>query len=131
MEFGIGDTLTDDPAISLSRDSAVCARSALPFCTIPNPGKFKQFRQGVEHSCSEEGVVQVFELRDSVQKRFRSWRRSGPRQFEGVQYRLESEYGAPSTLRKNASWGIISLARRPERIWKGVQTADGQPSGLR
>jgi peptide chain release factor 3 len=50
----------------------------------------------------QEGVVQVFDLRDAVQK-IPLLAAVGPLQFEVVQYRLESEYGAPSTL-ENASW---------------------------
>jgi peptide chain release factor 3 len=67
----------------------------------PNPSKFKQFRQGLEQLL-QEGVVQVFELRDSGQK-IPLLAAVGPLQFEVVQYRLESEYGAPSRL-EMASW---------------------------
>jgi peptide chain release factor 3 len=99
-EFGIGDTLTDDPKISyheIPRFPPEC----FAYLHNPNPGKYKQFRQGVEQLL-QEGVVQVFELRDSVQK-IPLLAAVGPLQFEVVQYRLESEYGAPSTL-ENASW---------------------------
>jgi len=50
-------------------------------------------------------VVQVFELRDSIQK-IPLLAAVGPLQFEVVQYRLEAEYGAPSTL-ENASWEMF------------------------
>jgi peptide chain release factor 3 len=99
-EFGIGDTLTENPAIvyhEIPRFPPEC----FAFLHNPNPGKFKQFRQGVEQLL-QEGVVQVFELRDSIQK-IPLLAAVGPLQFEVVQYRLESEYGAPSTL-ENASW---------------------------
>jgi len=99
-EFGIGDTLTTDPAISydeIPRFPPEC----FAFLHNPNPGKFKQFRQGVEQLL-QEGVVQVFDLRDAIQK-IPLLAAVGPLQFEVVQYRLESEYGAPSTL-ENASW---------------------------
>ena len=99
-EFGIGDTLTEDPAIvyhEIPRFPPEC----FAFLHNPNPGKFKQFRQGVEQLL-QEGVVQVFELRDAVQKT-PLLAAVGPLQFEVVQYRLESEYGAPSRL-ENASW---------------------------
>ena len=99
-EFGIGDTLTDDPKISY-REIPRFAPECFAFLHNPNPGKFKQFRQGVEQLL-KEGVVQVFELRDSVQK-IPLLAAVGPLQFEVVQYRLESEYGATSTL-ENASW---------------------------
>ena len=99
-EFGIGDTLTEDPAISyheIPRFPPEC----FAFLHNPNPGKFKQFRQGVEQLL-QEGVVQVFELRDAVQK-VPLLAAVGPLQFEVVQYRLEAEYGAASTL-ENATW---------------------------
>jgi peptide chain release factor 3 len=99
-EFGIGDTLTDDPKIryqEIPRFPPEC----FAYLHNPNPGKFKQFRQGVEQLL-QEGVVQVFELRDAVQK-VPLLAAVGPLQFEVVQYRLESEYGAPSTL-ETATW---------------------------
>jgi len=99
-EFGIGDTLTEDTAIrfdEIPRFPPEC----FAFLQNPNPGKFKQFRQGVEQLL-QEGVVQVFELRDAVQK-IPLLAAVGPLQFEVVQYRLEAEYGAPSRL-ENASW---------------------------
>jgi peptide chain release factor 3 len=99
-EFGIGDTLTTDPAITY-REIPRFPPECFAFLHNPNPGKFKQFRQGVEQLL-QEGVVQVFDLRDAVQK-VPLLAAVGPLQFEVVQYRLESEYGAPSTL-ENASW---------------------------
>jgi peptide chain release factor 3 len=47
-------------------------------------------------------VVQVFELRDGAQK-VPLLAAVGPLQFEVVQYRLQSEYGADSQL-ETASW---------------------------
>ncbi len=99
-EFGIGDTLTEDTSIrfdEIPRFPPEC----FAYLQNPNPGKFKQFRQGVEQLL-QEGVVQVFELRDAVQK-VPLLAAVGPLQFEVVQYRLEAEYGAPSRL-ENASW---------------------------
>jgi peptide chain release factor 3 len=99
-EFGIGDTLSTDPAISY-HEIPRFAPECFAFLHNPNPGKYKQFRQGVEQLL-QEGVVQVFDLRDSIQK-IPLLAAVGPLQFEVVQYRLESEYGAPSRL-ENASW---------------------------
>jgi peptide chain release factor 3 len=99
-EFGIGDTLTEDPAIRFDEIPRF-APECFAYLQNPNPGKFKQFRQGVDQLL-QEGVVQVFELRDAVQK-VPLLAAVGPLQFEVVQYRLEAEYGAPSRL-ENASW---------------------------
>ncbi len=119
-EFGIGDTLTDDPAIrfaEIPRFPPEC----FAFLHNPNPGKFKQFRQGVEQLL-QEGVVQVFELRDQVQK-IPLLAAVGPLQFEVVQYRLESEYGAPSTL-ENASWESFRWLPAGTEV-KGVKLPTG------
>jgi peptide chain release factor 3 len=99
-EFGIGDTLTEDSAIRFDEIPRF-APECFAYLQNPNPGKFKQFRQGVDQLL-QEGVVQVFELRDAVQK-VPLLAAVGPLQFEVVQYRLEAEYGAPSRL-ENASW---------------------------
>ncbi|HEY3901001.1 MAG TPA: GTP-binding protein [Chthoniobacter sp.] len=99
-EFGIGDTLAADSSI-VYHEIPRFAPECFAFLHNPNPGKFKQFRQGVEQLL-QEGVVQVFDLRDTVQK-IPLLAAVGPLQFEVVQYRLESEYGAPSRL-ENASW---------------------------
>ncbi len=119
-EFGIGDTLTDDPKIhfqEIPRFPPEC----FAYLHNPNPGKFKQFRQGVEQLL-QEGVVQVFELRDAVQK-IPLLAAVGPLQFEVVQYRLESEYGAPSTL-ENASWETFRWLP-PETDIKAVKLSTG------
>jgi len=99
-EFGIGDTLTAEPGINY-REIPRFPPECFAFLHNPNTGKYKQFRQGVEQLL-QEGVVQVFDLRDAVQK-IPLLAAVGPLQFEVVQYRLQSEYGAPSTL-ENATW---------------------------
>lgn len=99
-EFGIGDTLTEDDTIlycEIPRFPPEC----FAFLHNPNPSKFKQFRQGLEQLL-QEGVMQVFDLRDQIQK-IPLLAAVGPLQFEVVQYRLESEYGAESRL-ETASW---------------------------
>ncbi|HWB61419.1 MAG TPA: peptide chain release factor 3 [Chthoniobacteraceae bacterium] len=105
--FGIGDTLTEDTGIvynEIPRFPPEC------FAQLhnPNPSKFKQFRKGVDQLL-QEGVVQVFHLKDSVQ-RVPLLAAVGPLQFEVVQYRLESEYGAPSRL-ETASWQSLKWLR--------------------
>ncbi len=119
-EFGIGDTLTDDPQITY-REIPRFPPECFAYLHNPNPGKFKQFRQGVEQLL-QEGVVQVFELRDAVQK-IPLLAAVGPLQFEVVQYRLESEYGAPSTL-ENASWETFRWLS-PETDVKAVKLSTG------
>jgi peptide chain release factor 3 len=99
-EFGIGDTLTEDGAISY-KEIPRFPPECFAFLHNPNPGKFKQFRQGLDQLL-QEGVMQVFELRDAVQK-LPLLAAVGPLQFEVVQYRLQTEYGAESQL-ETATW---------------------------
>jgi len=133
-EFGIGDTLTEDAAIAyaeIPRFPPEC----FAYLHNPNTGKYKQFRQGVEQLL-QEGVVQVFELRDSLSK-VPLLAAVGPLQFEVVQYRLQSEYGAESTL-ETASWEAfkwlpagtdVKLLKLPTGTRLAYDTA-GQPGVL-
>ncbi len=82
----------------------------------PNTGKYKQFRQGLDQLL-QEGVIQVLQLRDSGQK-VPLLAAVGPLQFEVVQYRLQSEYGAESRL-ETASWDRarwLPAAQEPDRL---------------
>ena len=102
-EFGIGDTLTEDPAIvfhELPRFAPEC------FATLHglSTGQFKRFRSGLEHLL-QEGVVQTFQLQNSHQ-RVPLLGAVGPLQFEVLQYRLKTEYGADSRLEAGA-WKLI------------------------
>jgi peptide chain release factor 3 len=70
----------------------------------PNTGKYKQFRQGLDQLL-QEGVIQVLQLRDAIVK-IPLLAAVGPLQFEVVQFRLESEYGAESRL-ESAPWNVV------------------------
>ena len=114
-DFGIGDTLTAGPHHRLPRDPALPAR-VLRLPAQPEPGKFKQFRTGLDQLL-QEGVIQVFHLRDAGQ-RVPLLAAVGPLQFEVVQYRLEAEYGAPSRL-DAAPWEMLKWVRHgmtPEEL---------------
>ncbi len=99
-EFGIGDTLTENAAITYDEIPRF-APECFSYLRNPNTGKYKQFRQGLDQLL-QEGVIQVFHLRDSVTK-VPLLAAVGPLQFEVVQYRLQSEYGAESRI-EAASW---------------------------
>ncbi|MBK9777759.1 MAG: peptide chain release factor 3 [bacterium] len=91
----IGDTLTEDPAIAydeIPRFPPEC----FSYLENTDTAKFKQFRNGVDQLL-EEGVVQRFEQPDSSRQR-QLIGAVGPLQFEIVQYRLESEYGAAARI---------------------------------
>lgn len=102
-EFGIGDTLTGDPAIAydpLPQFAAEC----FAWLHHSSPAQFKRFRAGLDHLL-QEGAVQAFHIPDSVQ-RVPLLGAVGPLQFEVLQYRLESEYGATTRL-EPASWKLL------------------------
>lgn len=92
-DFGIGDTLTVDPGI-VYHEIPRFAPEAFAFLHNPNTAKFKRFRDGLQQLL-QEGVIQSLEFEGSLQ-RAPLLAAVGPLQFEVVQYRLESEYGAES-----------------------------------
>jgi len=101
--FGIGDTLTTDPKI-LYKEIPRFTPEAFSYLHNPNTGKYKQFRQGLEQLL-QEGVIQALYLRNSSIKT-PLLAAVGPLQFEVVQFRLESEYGAESRL-EAAPWSVV------------------------
>jgi peptide chain release factor 3 len=101
--FGIGDTLTTDPKI-LYKEIPRFTPEAFSYLHNPNTAKYKQFRQGLEQ-LMQEGVIQALYLRNSSVKT-PLLAAVGPLQFEVVQFRLESEYGAVSRL-EAAPWTVI------------------------
>jgi peptide chain release factor 3 len=101
--FGIGDTLTADPQI-LYQEIPRFTPEAFAHLHNPNTAKFKQFRQGLDQLL-QEGVIQALYLRNSSVKT-PLLAAVGPLQFEVVQFRLESEYGAKSRL-ESAPWTVV------------------------
>ena len=101
--FGIGDTLTTDPRI-VYREIPRFTPEAFSYLHNPNTAKFKQFRQGLDQ-LMQEGVIQALSLRNSSVKT-PLLAAVGPLQFEVVQFRLESEYGAVSRL-EAAPWTVV------------------------
>ena len=101
-DFGIGDTLTTDTGIHY-REIPRFAPESFAYLHNPNTGRFKQFRQGLDQLL-QEGVIQVLHIRNSLTK-VPLLAAVGPLQFEVVQFRLESEYGAPSRL-ESAPWNV-------------------------
>jgi peptide chain release factor 3 len=102
-EFGIGDTLTTDQKI-VYKEIPRFTPEAFAYLHNPNTAKYKQFRTGLDQLL-QEGVIQLLELRDATVK-VPLLAAVGPLQFEVVQYRLESEYGATSRL-EAAPWTVV------------------------
>jgi peptide chain release factor 3 len=130
----IGDTFTDDPSIvydEIPRFPPEC----FAWLHNPSPAQYKRFEQGVTQLL-QEGVVQRFGLPQRRQK-VALLGAVGPLQFEIVQYRLESEYGAQSRL-ETAPWSVVRWFAgdlSPQQVLDlklptGVETAQdpfGQP----
>ncbi len=103
VSFAIGDTLTEDPAI-VYNEIPRFAPECFAYLDNPVPSNYKRFRTGLDQLL-QEGVVQSFELAESVRK-VPLLGAVGPLQFEIVKYRLESEYGAESRL-ESAPWTVV------------------------
>ena len=101
--FGIGDTLTEDPAIVFDEIPRF-APECFAYLHCPNSSQSKQFREGLSQLL-QEGVVQRFTVTSSSQQA-PLLAAVGPLQFEVVQYRLQAEYGAESRL-ETANWDLM------------------------
>lgn len=101
--FGIGDTLTTDPSIRFDEIPRFTPE-VFEYFHNPNTSKFKQFRQGLDQLLLE-GVAQAFHLKDTA-SRVPLLAAVGPLQFEVLQYRLETEYGA-ETRRESAPFTTV------------------------
>jgi peptide chain release factor 3 len=101
--FGIGDTLTVDPAVRYDEIPRFTPE-VFEYFHNPNTAKFKQFRQGLDQLLLE-GVAQAFHLKDTA-SRVPLLAAVGPLQFEVLQFRLETEYGA-ETRREPAPFAAV------------------------
>ncbi len=109
-DFGVGDTLTEDPTICF-REIPRFAPECFAYLHNPTTAKYKRFREGLTQLL-HEGVVQQFLIPQDLQ-RVPLLGAVGPLQFEVVQYRLESEYGADARL-EVVSWKLIRWLKRKE-----------------
>jgi peptide chain release factor 3 len=102
-EFGIGDTLTEDKSIVYDEIPRF-PPEVYTYISNPNPSDAKKFRAGLEQLL-QEGVVQSFTARNAPPGST-LLAAVGPLQFEVVQYRLQSEYGAESRL-EATPWTLL------------------------
>ena len=108
--FGIGDTLTEDRGIVFDEIPRF-APEVFAYISNPASADAKKYRAGLEQLL-QEGVVQSFTAR-SAPPGATLLAAVGPLQFEVVQYRLKSEYGAESRL-EAAPWTVLRwLAPHP------------------
>ncbi len=117
-DFRIGDTLAEDAKLvykEIPRFTPEC----FAWLQSPSTAQFKRFREGLDQLL-QEGVVQAFLMKDSVQ-RVPLLGAVGPLQFEVVQYRMQTEYGAESRL-ESSPWKVIR--------WVGPEGQPPDETGL-
>jgi peptide chain release factor 3 len=102
-EFRIGDTVAEDPTV-VYREIPRFVPECFAWLQSPSTAQFKRFREGLDQLL-QEGVVQAFYIKDSAQK-VPLLGAVGPLQFEVVQYRMQSEYGAESRL-EPSPWKVL------------------------
>jgi peptide chain release factor 3 len=93
--FAIGDTIYVGSKLEYEGIPSF-SPELFAYLRNPNPSKFKQFQKGVTE-LREEGAVQIMYSADES-KRDPILAAVGQLQFEVVQFRLQSEYGAETLL---------------------------------
>jgi peptide chain release factor 3 len=116
--FGIGDTLTEDRAISFDEIPRF-PPEVFSYISNPSSSDAKKYRAGLEQLL-QEGVVQSFNVRHAPPGST-VLAAVGPLQFEVVQWRLKSEYNAESRL-EPAPWTTLK--------WVEPHPALSNPSSL-
>jgi len=111
-EFGIGDTLTQDRTITYDEIPRFPSE-VFTYISNPNSGDAKKYRAGLEQLL-QEGVVQSFTVRNAPSGAT-LLAAVGPLQFEVVQWRLQSEYGAESRLTPTP-WTVLRWLVIPESM---------------
>lgn len=102
-DFGIGDTLTEEDGIVFDEIPRF-APECFAYLHSTSTSQYKRFREGLDQLL-QEGVVQTYRVKDSM-RAAPLLAAVGPLQFEVVQYRLQSEYGAESRL-ESAPWELL------------------------
>jgi peptide chain release factor 3 len=102
-DFLMGDTLAEKPEIRFDEIPRF-APECFAFLHNTSSAKFKRFREGLDQLL-KEGLAQLYEPVNAHQ-RIPLLGAVGPLQFEVLQYRLESEYGAECRV-EMAPWKQI------------------------
>jgi peptide chain release factor 3 len=101
--LNIGDTLSENPGVfyqEVPRFPPEC----FAYLHNPVPSNYKRFQKGLEQLV-QEGLVHLFTQKNTTPKNV-ILGAVGPLQFDLVQFRLESEYGALSRI-ETAPWKFI------------------------
>jgi peptide chain release factor 3 len=123
-DFLIGDTLAEDTEIAFSEMPRFAPESFV-YLHNDTPAHFKRFRDGLTQLL-KEGVVQFYDQPDALVK-IPLLGAVGPLQFDVLQYRLESEYGAKSRV-EAAPWSHILWVREKGAGASGKRSAPGKPA---
>jgi len=113
-DFQIGDTLAERPEIRF-HEIPRFAPECFAYLHNNSTAKFKRFREGLDQLL-KEGLAQLYVQPESYQY-VPLLGAVGPLQFEVLQYRLESEYGAECRV-EIAPWRLIRWMRPPAEIAK-------------
>lgn len=96
----IGDTLSEEVKLTFNEIPRF-PPECFAYLHNPYPSNYKRFREGLMQLV-QEGLIHLFEIPSGHQK-IPLLAAVGPLQFDLVQYRLESEYGAVSRV-EQTSW---------------------------
>lgn len=107
QDFEIGDTLAEDPSVHFEEIPRF-APECFAYVHSLSTATLKRFREGLDQLL-REGVAQMFELKDAI-VRIPLLGAVGPLQFEVLNYRLESEYGAECRI-ESAPWTLARWVR--------------------
>ncbi len=110
--FGIGDTLTEDRGICYDEIPRFPSE-VFTYISNPHAGDAKKYRAGLEQLL-QEGVVQSFTAKNAPPGAT-LLAAVGPLQFEVVQWRLQSEYGAESRL-TSCPWTLLRWVEIPASL---------------
>jgi len=99
----IGDTLGEDAGIVYDEIPSF-PPECFAYIHNPSPANYKRFREGLTQLV-QEGLVKLYEI-PSGHQRISLLGAVGPLQFDLVQYRLESEYGAASRI-EHTDWTMV------------------------
>ncbi len=123
-DFLIGDTLTEEPGIAY-KEMPRFAPESFAYLHNDTPAHFKRFRDGLTQLL-KEGVVQSYDQPDAL-VRIPLLGAVGPLQFDVLQYRLESEYGAKSRM-ESAPWTFIRWVREKDPVAAAARSQEKKPA---
>ena len=131
--FAIGDTICGGKVIRFP-GIPTFAPELFAFLENSEPSKYKHFHKGIT-ALQEEGAIQILWLTER-DTRTPILAAVGPLQFEVVQFRLQSEYNAPTTLRPleiktarwvQGGWAVFNEANRTNINVMVAQDKDEEP----